>query len=323
MADWSSGAARRILAPRAFHPPSITAIMNRSGLLAASYLTLIALLLPATPSTAQRPETAPLRQPESVPFELAAALTSAGGMTGEPQILVGGVPGWVADRIVVPPHARILGSAFYGTTVVAILTMPAGDDSTMVGYKQELMKRGWLNPPPQPNYGGGFRPALMSAASSSNIALCGDRQSLFARLTRRGGSASNLTVRIGPAIQGSNCLPMQLPAGYPRQFMLPVVYHPEGVMDARSGTDCARQNEVNRTSAVVRSELSADALLDHYGRQLQDSGWVAGTKRTSMTGRTFTRPDSAGTPMEITLTVSSGETGCRELNMTLFGKRPQ
>ena len=299
--------------------------MSRSVMLTASCTWLSALLVAAVPVSAQNPDAAPLQRPESIPFELAAALTSAGGMSGEPQILVGSVPGWVADRIVVPTNGRILGSAFYGTTVVAILTTPTGDDSLLAGFKRDLMKKGWLTAPPFLGYGGGFRPAIASGASSNRVALCSEGQSLSATVARRQGSMANITVRIAPVSPNSSCNPPQIPADYPRQAMLPTVYHPVGVMDARSASDCERAQEMNRNTAVVKSNMTPDALLDHYGRQLQDSGWVATTKPATTSARTFARPDSSGTRREIRLSISTAgsDNSCRELNMSLFSSRPQ
>lgn len=69
------------------------------------------------------------------------------------------------------------------------------------------------------------------------------------------------------------------------------------------------------TSTLLRTPMTPDALLEHYGKQMLDSGWTSTAER-GVVGRTWTRPDSAGTPIEVTLTVTTGrETGCRDVNM--------
>jgi hypothetical protein len=47
--------------------------------------------------------------------------------------------------------------------------------------------------------------------------------------------------------------------------------------------------------------MTPEALLDHYGRQIIDSGWTAAPGQ--ILGRTWTKKDSTGTPIEMTLTV--------------------
>ena len=76
------------------------------------------LVTPALSLMAQAP--APLKQPESIPYELAAQLMGAGGLSSESQILVGSMPEWVTNRVVSPPNARVVGSAFLGSTVVVV-----------------------------------------------------------------------------------------------------------------------------------------------------------------------------------------------------------
>ena len=297
--------------------------MTRSGTLAASCISLAALLMAALPLRAQSPEMAPLRQPESIPFELAAALSSAGGMSGEPQILVGSVPGWVSDRIVVPPNARILGSAFYGTNAVVILTTMSADDSLMADLRRELMKHGWLTPPPLPNYGGGFRQAIVTRNPSNRISLCGEGRSLNASIAKRQGSTSNITLRIASATQNGTCNPPQLPPGYPRESIMPTLYHPEGLTEGRTAAECVQQMHSSGTSALLRSTMTPDALVEHYSRQLKDSGWVAAPLPTIMSARTFARVDSAGVKHELTLSVSTAgsDNSCRSIKMDVSGNR--
>lgn len=82
---------------------------------------LVAVALFGAVAQAQPPA---MTRVESVPIDLATALAAAGGIGGDPEILVGTLPGWVANRSGIPANAQVLGSALIGTTVVAIIRSP-------------------------------------------------------------------------------------------------------------------------------------------------------------------------------------------------------
>src|SRR5437762_13183192 len=99
----------------------------RSYLLAA--IAAIALVTPVGRARSQEPRR--LATPDSIPLELAAALAASGGFGAEPQILVGSMPEWITNRLYVPASARVLVSAFLGTTVVGIISTPAASDTVI------------------------------------------------------------------------------------------------------------------------------------------------------------------------------------------------
>ncbi|HEY4303207.1 MAG TPA: hypothetical protein VGM82_01965 [Gemmatimonadaceae bacterium] len=102
-----------------------------------------------------------LTQSDSIPMELATALVSAGSVGIDPQILVGAAPGWMTAKVYIAPNARVVGSAFMGTTAVTILSTADLPDAAIATLKRELATRGWKTPPSAPQYGG-FRPAGMN-----------------------------------------------------------------------------------------------------------------------------------------------------------------
>jgi hypothetical protein len=294
------------------HPRSLT---KRAFPLALSALAICALLSPARAQEARR-----LAEPDSIPLDLAAALVSAGGFGGEPQILVGTMPEWIAPKLFVPPGGHVLGSAFLGTTLVAVVSVSTTSDSVLADFKRGLMQRGWTAAPPTPVYaGGGFRPATMAVPSSpfARDVLCSDQQMLTASATRRRGVATDITLRVTSTTGFSLCHPSQPNMPQVRSPM-PTLYNPVGANDARMTGDCNSLGFVNSTGTgtSIRTPMAADALLDHYAKQLADSGWKSAGETNTITGRTWTRPDSTGTPVEVTITVtSSGQAGCRELSM--------
>jgi len=258
--------------------------------------------------------------PDSVPLELAAALVASGGFGAEPQILVGSMPEWVMSRLFLPPTARVLGAAFLGTTVVGVVSLPAASDSVLVELKRGLQQRGWTMPPPPPNYGGGgFRPAPspLSEPSLVRLTLCNDQQTLTATAARRRGTTTNVTLRVFANATYSVCHPPQVQQAMMRS-PFPTLFNPVGAADARMNGDCSSTlNGSSGTETLLRTSMTADSLLDHYGKQLADSGWTVSGARTSVVGRSWMRTDSSGAPIETLITVATParDQGCRQLNM--------
>jgi hypothetical protein len=282
----------------------------------ATAFAALAVITPVVVSSAQQP--APLRQPETVPFEVAAALVTAGGFSGEPQILVGSMPEWIANRVYVPSDARILGSAFLGTTVVAVISLPSASDTVIPGFTRELLKRGWTTPPPAPSYGGGFRPAPAEVDGiPTRTTLCSGEQVITVTAARRRGVATDVTIRVLAVPRFGPCHPQEMPAGMTRS-PYPTLFNPSNATDARMMGFCTpNATNFGGTGTALRTGMTPDALLDHYGRQLQDSGWKPINDGRSVVSRTWTRPDSAGGPVELSLTVTTTarEAACREINL--------
>lgn len=274
----------------------------------APFLTL------AIAAGAQEPR--PLVQADSIPRELVAALVSSGGLGGDPQILVGAMPGWVQNRIVLPANMRVLGSAFIGTTVVAVLRSSDSPEGAVATLNAELPKRGWTPPPPTPSYGG-FRPASMRAipdGPSTYLTLCSDRQLLAVSAMRRRGM-TDVTIRL--TSNYSTCTPQQPPAGFTRP-LYPTLFNPANASDARVGNDdCSRSTGSGSTGTTLRTLMDPAALLEHYAKQIQDSGWTASSSAGKLVGRTWTRPDSAGNPIELSLTIASlpRDASCYDLTL--------
>jgi len=284
----------------------------------------IAVIAVAAPAATQGQDPRRLVTPDSVPFDLAAALIGAGGFSGAPQILVGSMPEWVANRLYVPSGARVLGSAFLGTTVVGVVSIPAASDSVLAELKRELMQRGWTSPPPPPIYaGGGFRsaPAPVVDGPFARLILCGDEQTLTASAARRAGIVTDITFRV-TAGGTYVCHPSQGQATASRSS-LPTLFNPVAA-DARMAGNCFSPFQGSMgTSATLRTSMTSEALLDHYGRQLEDSGWTTAGEKASIVGRSWTRPDSAGGSAEATITVATParDSGCRELNLQVRTQR--
>lgn len=298
---------------------------NRHQLLLGLAMLAVALALPTTEASGQ--ERDPLRQPASVPLDLATALASAGGFAseGDPQILVGELPEWVAARVYLPPGSRVLGSAFIGSTVVGVVSVPTSSDTVLKDFERQLQQRGWKAPPPPPSYGGGFRPAPTPSAArvARRFTLCGDGQTITAWISRQQAMSTTVVMRLSASGNAGVCNPPQYPRDMQRS-PIPTLFDPEGATDARMARDCSPSFGMsNATSTRLRTTMSPEVLLEHYGRQLQDSGWASARTVPTIVGRTWTRRDSTGAPVQVSLSVTTSpqDSTCRAVNLELQTQR--
>jgi hypothetical protein len=150
--------------------------------------------------------------------------------------------------------------------------------------------------------------------------LCGaDHQMLTVSAARRRGVSTDIVMRIATMSGNySTCNPPQLPAGF-RAPPWPTLYHPTGVADGGQACNADNNFGSNGTSAIVRTPTASESLLEHYGKQLQDSGWQVPPGTGSIIGRTWTKTDSTGAPVELTITVAASlrDPSCRTLNMSV------
>ena len=295
--------------------------MRTESLIAA--VAAVLQIVPFTVGNAQDPR--PLTRSESVPIDLATALASSGGLGGEPQILVGALPGWATNKMYIPANARVIGSAFIGTTVIGVLHVAEDPEAIIATLKRELTTRGWKTPPAQQSFGGGFRPAVVNVDPSlTRFSFCSDPQILAGSAARRQGLYTEVIIRMSTATGNfSPCNPPRLPAGMPRA-PYPTLYNPPGAVDARFNGDCSSDMfGSNSTSTTVRTAMAPDAVLDHYAKQLADSGWSFSGDKASTIGRSWTRTDSTGAPVELSMSVttSARDATCRDVSLIVRTRR--
>ncbi len=289
----------------------------------------VLLLGTASRGVAQEP---PLVQPASIPSELAIALAGAGGFTNaEPQILVGAIPEWVTAKVKVPANWRVVGSAFAGTTFVGVLHIATNDDSLIAEFDRHQTPLGWKVPPPpyRPQQQGGFQflnaPAMPTPRADQRITRCGDGQVLTAWISRTRALSTTITFRIVTSTatpqQNTTCNPFRPPVGMrdegPR---FPTLIMPAGVGNRDQACMMSRyEGRGSGTGAEVRSTMSLEQLLEHFTRQLEDSGWTRKPGAGRMISRAWTKPDSAGQPrgLSIEVQVSPADTMCRSVNLMM------
>jgi hypothetical protein len=279
------------------------------------------------------------RQPDSVPTELALALASSGGLgsPADPQILVAQLPAQFTSVVQVPRSAKVIGSAYSAATTLAVISMPTQPDSALDHFGRALREQGWKEPQMM-GYasGGGFRPALTDRNPMLNMRpmLCRDGAFLSYWVGREQAMTTTIIARLqsSPGMTpGGPCATRiqfvgstaSAPAAYRSPF--PTLYNPpgSGVGDPYQNSRCGPQGSTG-TQTELRSAMTAEEILDHYGRQLQDSGWTRGAGSPQIIGRVWTRKDSLGTPRVLALTVMTSplDARCRTVKMDADRSRP-
>ena len=162
---------------------------------------------------------------------------------------------------------------------------------------------------------------------------CGESSTLMYGVQALGGERVRAIYRLVNSDRGM-CSPNR---GSPRQEM-PILYNPEDVRS--SAPECnlgSSSGGISSTMASVASPLAPTAFLDHFARQLADSGWrpVPSTGEGALVRRTWRRPaaksdtaarspSSIARPGEqedrlltIVVQVPEGKPGCRVLEMRM------
>ena len=281
---------------------------------------LIGTLMADTSSiTAQIPQTT---GPDLLPRELVEALMRA-GVTTYPgdgsEFVVGRVPTALAPFLYVPRNATVLGGLENTNNTVAIFNVRMTREELRATYASELPKLGWTPATGRGGYPGwGFMPAPGTGPTGSGLEYCHIGQALQINPTETpsgGGLSVTAVVRsYGGACGGRT--PVFVNNSSPPD--LPVLVNPP---DAGINQTACYQPQVlgvasGGTSERLKTSIPADKLLDHFARQLADSGWSPAGAPAASIRRTWTHADTSSTIRELTLTITpSTVSGCQEVSM--------
>jgi hypothetical protein len=279
-----------------------------------------------------------LTQPDSIPAALVSALMTSSGFTpgSEPLMQVGSIPAWAAQRVPLPSGWRVIGSAYMGTIVIGVVEAPTMPDSAIKRLEQTLLAATW-KPTPPPYMGpmmGGFRPAGMlpntTALNTRRFTLCSENQTLSAWIARDRALSTTVVFRLGTAGTPSVCNPPPRDTASERMIRsqrppFPTLYDPSTSRDPNAMRECYEYGGgMSSTQTRFKTTMSGEKVLEHYGAQLRDSGWVAGGPTSRSAAMAWSRPDSAGKPMHVVLSVvtASQDTTCKVVNMEIQRARP-
>lgn len=298
--------------------------------LRAMFIMALAIAASAPSALAQRSGGAP----DSIPRALAEALLAQqsemldmlGLGDGRPRIVVSGMPATLAQRVWIPPGARVLGGSEASGTSVAIIRSTLSPDSLAAGYRREQIARGWTRPPARPGpYMSGFVPAPTAPDDPDGaLTFCSSGTVLIIRIVRVAGEQEIAARAAGTPLSSVCTASRAMPSAALRRDYYPTLVNPPGTGNGMSA-DCPRWNSRGGGGSTrLSTSMSLDEILAHYGRQLADSAWQPVTGR-ELVVRTWTRRDSTGAFVELSLTAvrTAAFPSCVELEMQVNAMTPR
>jgi hypothetical protein len=285
------------------------------------------------------PGTARAQQSDQIPRELALALIPFGGTDGG-EIIVGQIPADLASTFTLPPSGRVLGSFVSLTVTQVVMTLPTTADSASAFARRSLEAHGWTARVMPTMQRGGLQygsprssmPSIYCKGDSPDaisIATQFHGQSTLLRLTRNTGSSICDATRLSGVLSSSATFGTatgtiqrsmtvdQRMAEMP-MASVPPLWSPG---DVRASQVCRSFNGMNTESQSqpLRTELSPQEILAHYGRQLDSAGRKTTNSRSNAAG-TWANPKD-GQEVTVEITKLPTQAGCYEVTLTATARR--
>jgi hypothetical protein len=279
-------------------------------------------------------------QQADIPRELALALIPYGGSDGG-EIIVGQIPPDLATTFTLPAGGRILGSFVSLTNTLVVMTLPGGLDSAAAFARRSLVEHGWV-PRAMPTMRlGGLQygsprsslPATYCKPGSPDAITITTQfhgQSTLLRLTRNTGSSICDEARLSGSATtsfstGSIVTSQRIVSMDSRIAEMPIASVPPlwSPGDVRASQVCRLSNGsmgAETQSQPLRTELSLQEILAHYGRQLDSAGWKpVGADASSVAG-TWANVAN-GQEVTVTVTKLPAQAGCYDVSLRATARR--
>lgn len=265
------------------------------------------------------------RDAEMIPRELllsALAVYGGFGAARPPDVQVGDIPADIRAQLPDISGMKVIGTVTmpYGTTVV--LGAAISSDSLRRTLERSLKAKGYEPAKPIAREGlpsaQGFIPS-----PDFSTAWCSAGSSLVASTESRGSGASVVRIVVGQYAAMGRCPQQRLIVNVISDFsMLPTLYDPEGASsNSQKCVTAYRSSSGNGIRNIIALQLAPSMLLDHYGKQLRDSGWTrADTLGAGMrVSRSWLKRTSGGDEQYLTLSVvvPADQPQCRIVEATV------
>jgi len=258
----------------------------------------------ATASAQAAPDTATM-----LPRELVEALVQpyVGGPSGT-EFFVGKVAPALQPFLFVPSSARVIGSMASPTSTTVVMTAPLNPMEIKAQYEREQPKLGWTHPPTaNATRGWGFGPPPSAMPEGAGSEFCHVGQSLRVIPFPNAPGSTRIVVTVqnfGGRCQMSDRVVFI--GGQPPRVAMPALENPLGA--PMNPVGCSRAGSIGSQMASMSERLETSMtpmqLLDHFGKQLADSGWTASAQTSPTLRRTWTRADSGNTVREAMLQIA-------------------
>ncbi|HEV8233455.1 MAG TPA: hypothetical protein VGP84_02615 [Gemmatimonadaceae bacterium] len=276
---------------------------------------------------------------EQIPRELALALIPyAAGDGGE--IIVGQIPPDLATTFTLPAGGRVLGSFVSLTYAQVVMTLPGSLDSAAAFARRSLTEHGWVPRPMPMMRAGGLQygsqrnplPATYCKAGSPDAITISTQfhgQTTLLRLTRNTGSSmcdesrmsgiASSSFSTSTGVTGNQFVTIEQRMAERPMATVPPLWSPG---DVRASQVCRSPNGMATESQEqpLRSELSPQEILAHYGRQLDSAGWKSVTGAPASVAGTWADATN-GQEVTISVTKLPSQSGCYQVTLRATARR--
>ena len=276
---------------------------------------------------------------EQIPKELALALIPFGGTDGG-EIIVGQIPPDLATVFTLPAGGRVLGSFVSLNYTQVVMTLPGNLDSAAAFARRSLVEHGWTpRPMPMMRMGGlqygsqrNSLPATYCKSGSPDaisIATQFHGQTTLLRLTRNTGSSmcdearssgiATSSFSTSTGITGTPFVTIEQRMAAMPMASVPPLWSPG---DVRASQVCRSPNGMGGESQEqpLRTEMSPQEILAHYGRQLDSAGWKPVTGTPASVAGTWENT-AIGQEVTINVTKLPSQGGCYEVSLRATPRR--
>ena len=225
----------------------------------------------AAPSGSPPPPSAPYNSDTELPRFVKRCLTYPGSPYGEPEILVGELPGNLPVDVPVPRGAEVIGSIVHSdkyTMVEIMLDVPQEPDEVLAFYRDRLTEKGWQEMK-QPSPSGFVSPMVLSY---TNFCL-EEKFSLNIRVyPTEEGKLTDVRLNVNDNPQFCNIYTDEPPTPSSRPGdVLPALLAPDNAIQMSGGGGGGGDQRYSQ--AMLETSLSIAELHTHYRTQLIEAGW--------------------------------------------------
>lgn len=255
----------------------------------------------APAATAQAPRAA--EEEEALLRELALRLSALsyfffGDTPPPPELFVGRIPTPFPADLPIPEGARVIGGIARGDWAAELaVDVTQSPDDAIAFVEAKLTAAGWQTPT-LAYEAGGF---VVAPYRTKTFCLSEDGPAIFVTARKLATGTTDLrymlqTFKDQPSNVYTAC--KQPPSPYIWPMELPALVKPEGAKQFSMGGGGTENTYSQAVS--IETELSVQALREHYDAQLREAGWQAqergGDNRAA--GSTWTFTDRRGQPQQ-------------------------
>lgn len=277
-------------------------------------LTLTAALL----NTAQLPVLGQIQEhddDEVIPAEIVLRLLNSDFLEAQ-QVFLYELPNNLPIQLPLPDQATVLVSVVYRVEGFdfdfyrVLLDIPQPLETVAAQYRQQLEASGWEEPTPTAGDLGGFIPS--AARLDNQLVFCSadKTQGIFASASSQADNSTGLDLNLAPITGDHSSCRADLASAQPPDFEspMPILSPLVGAIVTPQGSSASgsKPNEYSfvEIEATIESELSAEAIAQHYAAQWELAGWSPyGEETNGSVKKVWRSEDEAGQPWQGTLTI--------------------